>query len=219
MANNTPLESSDKRLREFLPSDSDFRDAVWLHKQSGMKIIKHKYLKQIAGLQKIKPIPSSVDIKFYAELNKATCFLSVENAEGQQFCSVAEADPKNNKNAYPVMMAYKRALDRAILEALNLQGFFYADSEIPLTEEQPEAPSNVQTTSALKDKASKQVLTMLINKLQQAQTLEALEANRQAIKQMVELESLTQEDKDELTAVYNGLRTSKYRALTGAKNE
>ena len=97
MANNTPLESSDKRLREFLPSDSDFRDAVWLHKQSGMKIIKHKYLKQIAGLQKIKPIPSSVDIKFYAELNKATCFLSVENAEGQQFCSVAEADPKNNK--------------------------------------------------------------------------------------------------------------------------
>ena len=97
MANNTPLESSDKRLREFLPSDSDFRDAVWLHKQSGMKIIKHKYLKQIAGLQKIKPIPSSVDIKFYSELNKATCFLSVENAEGQQFCSVAEADPKNNK--------------------------------------------------------------------------------------------------------------------------
>ena len=50
---------------------------------------------------------------------------------------------------------------------------------------------------------------MLINKLQQAQTLEALEANRQAIKQMVELESLTQEDKDELTAVYNTLRTSK----------
>tara|TARA_B100000242_G_scaffold293056_1_gene270021 strand:- start:2698 stop:3336 length:639 start_codon:yes stop_codon:yes gene_type:complete len=209
MANNSPLESSDKRLREFLPSDSDFRDAVWLHKQSGMKIIKHKYLKQIAGLQKIKPIPSSVDLKFYPELNKATCFLSVENAEGQQFCSVAEADPKNNKNAYPVMMAYKRALDRAILEALNLQGFFYADSEIPLTEEQPEAASNVESGSATKNKASKQVLSMLINKLQQAQTLEALEANRQAIKQMVELESLTQEDKDELTAVYNTLRTSK----------
>ena len=108
------------------------------------------------------------------------------------------------------MMAYKRALDRAILEALNLQGFFYADSEIPLTEEQPEAPSsNVTLSSATKNKASKQVLSMLINKLQQAQTLEALEANRQATKQMVELESLTQEDKDELTAVYNTLRTSK----------
>ncbi|MBK25866.1 MAG: hypothetical protein CME70_17835 [Halobacteriovorax sp.] len=210
MAKNTPLESSDKRLREFLPSDSDFNDAVWLHKQSGMRIIKHKYLKQIAGLQKIKPNPSSVDIKFYPELNKATCFLFVENAEGQQFCSCAEADPKNNKNAYPVMMAYKRALDRAILEALNLQGFFYADSEIPLTEEQPEAPSsNVTPLSATKNKASKKILAMLVNKLEKAESLEVLKANRQAIKQMVELESLTQEDKDELTAVYNTLWTSK----------
>tara|TARA_Y100000768_G_scaffold374427_1_gene344131 strand:- start:315 stop:956 length:642 start_codon:yes stop_codon:yes gene_type:complete len=210
MAKNTPLESSDKRLREFLPSDSDFNDAVWLHKQSGMKIIKHKYLKQIAGLQKIKPIPSSVDLKFYPELNKATCFLSVENAEGQQFCSCAEADPKNNKNHYPLMMSYKRALDRAILEALNLQGFFYADSEIPLTEEQPEAPSsNVTPLSATKNKASKKILAMLVNKLEQAESLEVLKANRQAIKQMVELDSLTQEDKDELTAVYNTLWTSK----------
>jgi len=175
-----------------------------------MKIIKHKYLKQIAGLQKIKPIPSSVDIKFYPELNKATCFVTVENADGQQFCSVAEADPKNSRNAYPVMMAFKRALDRAILEALNLQGFFYADSEIPLTEEQPEAlSSNVTPLSATKNKASKKILAMLVNKLEKAESLEVLKANRQAIKQMVELESLTQEDKDELTAVYNTLWTSK----------
>ena len=116
------------------------------------------------------------------------------------------------------MMAFKRALDRAILEALNLQGFFYADSEIPLTEEQPEAPSsnpslklasNVTPLSATKNKASKKILAMLVNKLEKAESLEVLKANRQAIKQMVELESLTQEDKDELTAVYNTLWTSK----------
>ena len=207
---NTPLESSDKRLREFLPPDSDFNDAVWLHKQSNMRIVKHKYLKQIAGLHQIRVVPESVRLDFFSERNKCICFVMVETKDKQTYCSVAEADPANNKNAYPAMMAYKRAVDRAILEALNLQGFFYADSEIPLTEEQPEAPSsNVTPSSATKNKASKQVLSMLINKLQQAQTLEALEANRQAIKQMVELESLTQEDKDELTAVYNTLRTSK----------
>ena len=50
---------------------------------------------------------------------------------------------------------------------------------------------------------------MLVNKLEKAESLEVLKANRQAIKQMVELESLTQEDKDELTAVYNTLWTSK----------
>ena len=43
--------------------------------------------------------------------------------------SFGEAAPYNNKNAYPVAMAEKRALDRAILKALNLHGYVYSEME------------------------------------------------------------------------------------------
>lgn len=147
---STPLASHDDRLKEFLPVGTNFNDVVWLHKQSGMRIVKHKYLKQIAGLQQIRVVPESVRLDFFAERNKCICFVMVETKDKQTYCSVAEADPANNKNAYPAMMAYKRAVDRAILEALNLQGFFYSESEIALTDNEAEAAQR-RSDDALKE--------------------------------------------------------------------
>ena len=138
MAKNTPLSSADQRLQEYLPKDVSMGQATWLHKQSGMKIILHKYLKQIGGLQQISAVPEKSKVDYYPERNKATAFVVVENKDGKTFVSVAEADPSNNKNNYPIMMAWKRALDRAILEALNLQGFFYSDTEVLLTDDEVE---------------------------------------------------------------------------------
>tara|TARA_B100000424_G_scaffold142441_1_gene108267 strand:- start:5453 stop:6145 length:693 start_codon:yes stop_codon:yes gene_type:complete len=203
----TPLASHDERLKEFLPAGTDFNDAVWLHKQSGMRIVKHKYLKQIAGLHQIKPLPSTVDIKYYPEQSKATCFVTVENADGQQFCSVAEADPKNNKNAYPVMMAYKRALDRAILEALNLQGFFYSDAEILLTEqEQQDFPTEraekaQQLVQQLEkpekinlNKAHDTYVEHTIQMLNESQNLAVFMENKRVIRNQEEFKKLTKQD-------------------------
>ena len=198
----TPLASHDERLKEFLPAGTDFNDAVWLHKQSGMRIVKHKYLKQIAGLHQIKPLPSTVDIKYYPEQSKATCFVTVENADGQQFCSVAEADPKNNKNAYPVMMAYKRALDRAILEALNLQGFFYSDAEILLTEqEQQDFPTEraekaQQLVQQLErpEKNNPSFVEHTIQMLNESQNLAVFMQNKEVVKSKEEFKKLTKQE-------------------------
>lgn len=198
----TPLASHDERLKEFLPAGTDFNDAVWLHKQSGMRIVKHKYLKQIAGLHQIKPLPATVDIQYYPEQSKATCFITVENADGQQFCSVAEADPKNNKNAYPVMMAYKRALDRAILEALNLQGFFYSDAEIPLTEqEQQDFPTEraekaQQLVQQLErpEKNDPSFVEHTIQMLNESQNLAVFMQNKEVVKSKEEFKKLTKQE-------------------------
>ena len=82
MAKNTPLSSADQRLQEYLPKDVSMGQATWLHKQSGMKIILHKYLKQIGGLQQISAVPEKSKVDYYPERNKATAFVVVENKDG-----------------------------------------------------------------------------------------------------------------------------------------
>jgi len=49
--------------------------------------------------------------------------------ENQVFASFGEAAPANNKNAYPLAMAEKRAVDRATLKALALHGHIYSEIE------------------------------------------------------------------------------------------
>jgi hypothetical protein len=51
------------------------------------------------------------------------------DVSGIEFQSLGEAAPYNNKNLYPVAMAEKRAIDRAILKALNLHGYVYSEIE------------------------------------------------------------------------------------------
>ena len=42
-----------------------------------------------------------------------------------QAITYGEASPKNTRNAYPYVMAEKRAVDRAILKLLGLHGFVF----------------------------------------------------------------------------------------------
>ena len=211
MAENTPLNSADARLQKYLPADVKIGEATWLHKQSGMNIVKHRYLKQIAGLQQIRVVPEAVKLDFFAERNKCICFVMVETKNKQTYCSVAEADPANNKNAYPAMMAYKRAVDRAILEALNLQGFFYSESEIPLTEEEikqtkiVEPSKEAKNVKALLEKITVPVLNTLCTQLSQAQNLDALISNKEAIKGSSEFADLSNDDKKQFVAKFQEL--------------
>ena len=45
--------------------------------------------------------------------------------------SFGEAAPYNNKNAYPLAMAEKRAKDRVILELVGLSGHVYTQDDVP----------------------------------------------------------------------------------------
>jgi len=58
-----PLSSDDRRLLDLLPPGSNIQDAVWLHKQSGMRIIKHRYIELLAGAQAIQTV--DLDVQYY----------------------------------------------------------------------------------------------------------------------------------------------------------
>ena len=51
--------------------------------------------------------------------------------EGKTHESLGEVSPLNNDFVYPVAVAEKRAVDRAILKALGLHGKYYSDVEMP----------------------------------------------------------------------------------------
>jgi len=64
-----PLSSDDRRLLDLLPPGSNIQDAVWLHKQSGMRIIKHRYIELLAGAQAIQTV--DLDVQYWPEKNAA----------------------------------------------------------------------------------------------------------------------------------------------------
>ena len=50
---------------------------------------------------------------------------------GDKYESFGEVSPLNNNFPYPVSIAEKRAVDRAILKALGIHGKYYSDAEMP----------------------------------------------------------------------------------------
>ena len=121
-----PMSSDDKRLLELLPPGIDIADALWPHKQSGMRIIKHRYIELLAAAQSIQVV--DIEVEYWPELNTAMAKATMVK-DTVQYISWGEASPSNNKMAYPVAMAEKRAVDRAILKAVSLHGFFYSEAE------------------------------------------------------------------------------------------
>ena len=51
--------------------------------------------------------------------------------QGDKFESFGEVSPLNNDFEYPVAVAEKRAVDRAVLKALGIHGKYYSDVEMP----------------------------------------------------------------------------------------
>lgn len=207
---NKPLSSDDRRLLDMLPPGSNIKDAVWLHKQSGMRIIKHRYIELLAGAQAIQTV--DLDVQYWPEKSAAIAKATVAK-DSIQYISWGEAAPGNNKNAYPVAMAEKRAMDRAILKAVNLHGFFYSDAEIPpddaLSPVPP--PTKQEQASAIADAigsaAHSGTVQTWSERFRSAMTVEALKANGAALKDDPKYERLTDAQIAELQRIYNETRT------------
>ncbi len=206
---NKPLSSDDRRLLDLLPPGSNIQDAVWLHKQSGMRIIKHRYIELLAGAQAIQTV--DLDVQYWPEKSAAIAKAIVAK-DDIRYISWGEAAPGNNKNSYPVAMATKRATDRAVLRAVNLHGFFYSDGEIPpddaLSPVPP--PTRQEQASAIADAigsvAHSGTVQTWSERLRSAMTVEALKANGAALKDDPEYERLTDAQIAELQRVYNETR-------------
>lgn len=111
---------------EFMKKYGVESDEIW-EVHGSTWVVKHKALERIAvevGIQWDKPEVITCDpekklvvICVYGKLGEKTAW------------SFGEAAPSNNKNAYPVAMAEKRAKDRVILKLLASHGDIYSEEE------------------------------------------------------------------------------------------
>ena len=68
----------------------------------------------------------------YCDLNKSCAVVkATAQYQGDKVETLGEVSPLNNTFAYPISVAEKRAVDRAILKVLGLHGKYYSDVEMP----------------------------------------------------------------------------------------
>jgi len=93
----------------------------------GKWIIKHL---EVEGLAQHYNIETNIDL-VHCNLDKDIAVVkAVALHKTKKFTTLGEASPKNNDFEYPVAVAEKRAVDRAILKALGIHGNVYSSEEI-----------------------------------------------------------------------------------------
>ena len=94
----------------------------------GKWIIKHL---EVEGLAQHYNIETHIDL-VHCNLDKNVAVVKAAALyKTKKFTTLGEASPKNNQFDYPVAIAEKRAVDRAILKALGIHGNVYSDQEMP----------------------------------------------------------------------------------------
>ena len=111
----------------------------------GKWIIKHL---EVEGLAQHYNIETNIDL-VHCNLDKDIAVVkAVALHKTKKFTTLGEASPKNNDFEYPVAVAEKRAVDRAILKALGIHGNVYSSEEI-----QDEKQNNNENTGIKLDHA------------------------------------------------------------------
>jgi hypothetical protein len=89
--------------------------------------VKHKALERIAA--EVGIVWEKPELKVCDMANGLIAILVGGRLGDHLEFSFGEASPKNNKNAYPIAMAEKRAKDRVILKLLAVHGDLYSEEE------------------------------------------------------------------------------------------
>jgi hypothetical protein len=93
----------------------------------GTMCIKHRAVRRIAAKEGITVRLGLESI----DHEKGLCvFSATAEWNGIEMEEWGEASPSNNKNAYPVAMALKRAYDRCVLALLGIHGWVYSEDEL-----------------------------------------------------------------------------------------
>lgn len=121
-----PTPSLPKEVAKFLEAHKVERDDLWCVHGSTW-VVKHKALERVAAENCIKwDRPSVITCDMANKIAVVCAFGSMGERNEWSF---GEASPANNKNAYPMAMAEKRARDRVILKLLNGHGSLYSEAE------------------------------------------------------------------------------------------
>ena len=98
-----------------------------LGKPNGKWIIKHL---EVEGLAQHYNIETNIDL-VHCNLEKGIAVVKgTALHKTKKYFSFGEVTPKNNEFDYPIAVAEKRAVDRAILKALGIHGNVYSDQEM-----------------------------------------------------------------------------------------
>ena len=105
------------------------------YEKEGMKMIPHSELKTVLGNDKVKRISSN-----YVRIDEHSAFVEItlQNVEtGKEYVGIGESNELNLEStiakAFPITMAYNRAVDNAVIQLLGIEGRCYSDNEINLT--------------------------------------------------------------------------------------
>lgn len=115
-----------KQILEFMEAYKIDSDEIW-EVHGSTWVVKHKALERVAvevGIKWDRPSVITCD-----PANKIAVICAFGKLGDHEEWSFGEASPHNNKNAYSMAMAEKRAKDRVILKLLNAHGALYSESE------------------------------------------------------------------------------------------
>lgn len=115
-----------KEISDFMAKYGVLSDEIW-SVRNGAYAIKHKALERVAAANAIELY--RLDVVDINQNDKTAVVMATMKIGAKVAVSLGEAAPYNNKNAYPVAMAEKRAIDRCILKLLQTHGVIYSDSE------------------------------------------------------------------------------------------
>src|ERR1043166_618127 len=115
-----------KAVMAFMEKFGVDSDEIWEVHGSAW-VVKHKALERIAAEQGI--VWDKPELKVCDMAQGLIAILVGGHLGDRVEYSFGEASPKNNKNAYPIAMAEKRAKDRVILKLLASHGDLYSEEE------------------------------------------------------------------------------------------
>jgi hypothetical protein len=93
----------------------------------GTMCIKHRAIRRIAAKE---GITVRLGLESLDHEKEMCVFSATAEWNGLAMEEWGEASPKNNKNAYPVAMALKRAYDRCVLALIGIHGWVYSEDEL-----------------------------------------------------------------------------------------
>ena len=110
------------------------KEDVWFMSHAKKYAITHKSMEKIQVREKIQI--TDLELSFI-DLGLGACVVKCTAIKDKlKVITFGECNKKNNHNAYPVAMAEKRSIDRAILKLAGMHGDFYSEDELTLRKEQ-----------------------------------------------------------------------------------
>jgi tRNA uridine 5-carbamoylmethylation protein Kti12 len=149
-------------------------------------------------------VETEVDTKYVDLVKGCAVVKAVAKYQGKRFTTLGEVSPVNNDWKFPVSIAEKRAVDRAVLKALNIHGTYYSEEELENKKEKRNENSGVKLEH------SELILERIKNISHQANLEQLQRENKDYLSELVKQNSIKAE---EIMKAFK----NKYQQLQGGK--